>query len=158
YTIQGDLMIKGIKNSVTFAVDFKGKATGPEGEKVYGFEAETKIDREEFGLLWNEVLETGGVLVGQEVFIKLDLEIYQEISVTQPTNVKNKLPKQVQQTRKKPTDFHQLIIENMRDLVLLIEPSGEVKYCNPSLTTMLGYEQSSFKHRDFYSKIHPEDQ
>jgi len=143
---------------VTFAVDFKGKATGPGGEKVYGFEAETKIDREEFGLLWNEVLETGGVLVGQEVFIKLDLEIYQEISVTQPTNVKNKLPRQVQQTRKKPTDFHQLIIENMRDLVLLIEPSGEVKYCNPSLTTMLGYEQSSFKHRDFYSKIHPEDQ
>jgi polyisoprenoid-binding protein YceI len=43
--------------------------------EVYGFEAEAKINREEFGLTWNAALETGGVLVGKDIKIKVELEV-----------------------------------------------------------------------------------
>ncbi len=75
YEVTGDLTIKGITKQVTFDVEYGGKGKNPWGVDVYGFEAEAKIDREQFGLTWNAPLETGGVLVGKEVKIKLELEI-----------------------------------------------------------------------------------
>ena len=78
YNVTGDLTIKDVTKPVTFDVEYGGKGTNPWGVEVYGFEAETKINREEFGLTWNAALETGGVLVGKEIKIKVELEINPE--------------------------------------------------------------------------------
>lgn len=75
YKVTGDLTIKGVTKPVTFDVEYGGKGTNPWGVEVYGFEAETKINREEFGLTWNAALETGGVLVGKDIKIKVELEV-----------------------------------------------------------------------------------
>lgn len=75
YKVAGDLTIKDVTKPVVFDVAYGGKGTNPWGVEVYGFEAETKIDREEFGLTWNAALETGGVLVGKDIKIKVELEL-----------------------------------------------------------------------------------
>jgi polyisoprenoid-binding protein YceI len=75
YQVTGDLTIKDVTKPVTFEVEFNGKGTNPWGVEVYGFEAEAKINREEFGLTWNAALETGGVLVGKDIKIKVELEL-----------------------------------------------------------------------------------
>ena len=75
YKVTGSLTIKGVTKPVTFDVEFGGKGTNPWGVEVYGFEAEAKINREEFGLTWNAALETGGVLVGKDIKIKVELEV-----------------------------------------------------------------------------------
>lgn len=75
YKVTGDLTIKDVTKPVTFDVEFGGKGTNPWGVEVYGFEAEAKINREEFGLTWNTTLETGGVLVGRDIKIKVELEV-----------------------------------------------------------------------------------
>ena len=78
YKVTGDLTIKDVTKPVTFNVEYGGQGTNPWGVEVYGFEAETKINREEFGLTWNAALETGGVLVGKDIKIKVELEINPE--------------------------------------------------------------------------------
>lgn len=75
YAVTGDLTIKDVTKSVTFDTEFNGKGTNPWGQDVYGFEAETSINREEFGLTWNAALETGGVLVGKDIKISVELEV-----------------------------------------------------------------------------------
>lgn len=75
YKVTGDLTIKDVTKSVTFDVEFGGKGKNPWGVEVYGFEAEAKINREEFGLTYNAALETGGVLIGKDIKIQVELEI-----------------------------------------------------------------------------------
>ena len=75
YKVTGDLTIKDVTKPVTFDVEYGGKGVNPWGVEVYGFEADAKINREEFGLTWNAALETGGVLVGKDIKIKVELEI-----------------------------------------------------------------------------------
>ncbi|KGR82672.1 YceI family protein [Lysinibacillus odysseyi] len=75
YKVTGDLTIKDVTKPVTFDVSYNGRGTNPWGVEVYGFEAETKINREDFGLTWNAALETGGVLVGKDIKITVDLEV-----------------------------------------------------------------------------------
>lgn len=75
YKLTGNLTIKDVTKPVTFAVEYNGKALNPWGVDVYGFEATTKLNREEFGLTWNAALETGGVLVGKDIKIELELEV-----------------------------------------------------------------------------------
>ena len=86
YKVTGDLTIKDITKPVTFYVEFGGKAKNQSGVEVYGYEAEATIIREEFGLTWNAALETGGVLVGKEVKIKVELELNQSNSVFSNTS------------------------------------------------------------------------
>ncbi|QBP39993.1 YceI family protein [Paenisporosarcina antarctica] len=74
YEIAGDLTIKAVTNPVVFNAEYEGKGTNPWGQEVVGFSAETKINREEFGLTWNQALETGGVLVGKDIKITIELE------------------------------------------------------------------------------------
>lgn len=74
YEIAGDLTIKDVTKPVVFEAEYGGKGTNPWGVEVVAFEAETKINREDFGLTWNAALETGGVLVGKDIKIKLELE------------------------------------------------------------------------------------
>ncbi len=75
YKVTGDLTIKDVTKPVTFDVEYGGKGTNPWGVEVYGFEAEAKVNREDFGLTWNAALETGGVLVGKDIKIKVELEV-----------------------------------------------------------------------------------
>jgi polyisoprenoid-binding protein YceI len=73
--VEGDLTIRGVSRKVTFAVEGPtppGK--DPWGNTRMGFSATTKINRKDFGLTWNAALETGGILVGDEVTITLDVE------------------------------------------------------------------------------------
>ena len=61
-------------NEVVLDVEFHGEGTTPYGTKIAGFEASTKINREDFGLTWNVALETGGWMVGKDIKISIDVE------------------------------------------------------------------------------------
>ena len=74
FTISGKLTMHGVTKDIELAGEFLGKGSDPWGNLKYGFHAETKVSRKEFGMQWNEALEAGGVLVGDEVTITLDVE------------------------------------------------------------------------------------
>ena len=74
FTVTGDLTIRGVTRSVSFDVSLLGKAKDPWGNERIAFEAETTINRKDFGLTWNAALETGGFLVGDEVQITLSVQ------------------------------------------------------------------------------------
>jgi len=74
YVVDGDLTIRGVTRPVSFDFEFGGFADDPWGGYKAGARARTVIDREDFGLVWNVVLEAGGILVGRQVEITLDLE------------------------------------------------------------------------------------
>ncbi len=73
-TVTGDLTIHGVTKSVEIAYEFVGISQDPWGQTKIGFEGSTKISRKDFGLVWNAALETGGVLVGDEIKLTLDVE------------------------------------------------------------------------------------
>ena len=75
YDVTGNLTIKDVTKSVTFEVEYGGKGKNPWGQEVVAFSAETKVNRKEFGLVWNQALETGGVLVGEDIKISVELEL-----------------------------------------------------------------------------------
>ncbi|OZD55474.1 polyisoprenoid-binding protein [Rhodococcus sp. 06-1477-1B] len=75
FLVDGDLTIRGITKPATFSLDFGGFGTDPWGNYKAGATAKTVINREDFGLTWNAALETGGVLVGKDVTIELDLQL-----------------------------------------------------------------------------------
>jgi len=73
--VEGDLSIRGVTRKATFAVEGPTPPTkDPWGNTRIGLSATTKINRKDFGLTWNATLETGGILVGEEVAITLDVE------------------------------------------------------------------------------------
>lgn len=74
YALTGDFTIKDVTKPVTFEVEYGGRDKNPWGVEVIAFEAEAKINRKEFGLTWNSALESGGVLVGDEVKLKIEVE------------------------------------------------------------------------------------
>ncbi len=76
--IYGDLTIRGVTKPVVLDVEYSGMAKSPWGTMSAGFSATTKISRKEWGLEWNAALETGGVLVGDEIKINIELEIVQQ--------------------------------------------------------------------------------
>ena len=74
YEVTGDMTIRGTTNKETLKVNFEGSGKDPWGNQVYGFSAEGKIDRSEYGLTYNAALETGGVLIGDEIKVDIELE------------------------------------------------------------------------------------
>jgi polyisoprenoid-binding protein YceI len=75
FAVSGDLTIHGVTRNVVLEVEGLSEPTkDPYGNTRIGLSATTRINRKDFGLTWNGVLETGGVLVGEEVAITLDLE------------------------------------------------------------------------------------
>jgi polyisoprenoid-binding protein YceI len=72
--LAGRLTIHGVTKPVVLDVGFLGQGKDPWGNVRAGFAATLIIDRRDFGLSWNEVLETGGFLVGDEVAIRIDAE------------------------------------------------------------------------------------
>jgi polyisoprenoid-binding protein YceI len=72
----GDLTIRGVTHEVTLDVTYSGTRKSPFGPFLAaGFDAETVISRKEWGLTWNGMIEGGGVLVGDDVHISIDLEL-----------------------------------------------------------------------------------
>lgn len=74
FQLRGELTIKDVTREVTLDAEYEGVARSPWGQEVIGFSATTEIDREEFGITWNQALETGGVVVGKKVQIEIELE------------------------------------------------------------------------------------
>jgi polyisoprenoid-binding protein YceI len=76
--LYGDLTIKGITKPVVLDVEYNGQSKSPWGTTSAGFTATTKINRKDWDLNWNVALETGGVLVGEEVKLEIEAEIVKQ--------------------------------------------------------------------------------
>ncbi len=74
YVAVGDLTLHGVTKEIALAGSFNGVAKDPWGNTRAGFTAEGKVNRKDFGMVWNKALDSGGLVVGDEVFIKLDIE------------------------------------------------------------------------------------
>ena len=74
YDVTGDLSIHGVTKEVVLPVAHMGKAKDPWGNDRIGFEAESSLNRKDYGLHWNAALETGGFLVGDDVKISLEIQ------------------------------------------------------------------------------------
>ena len=75
FRVIGDLTIRGITKEVVLDATFEGRGRDPWGGERLSFSAETRIDRRDFGLTWNAALETGGVLVSNEVRVHLEVQV-----------------------------------------------------------------------------------
>lgn len=76
--LHGDLTILGVSKPVVLDVEYAGQAKSPWGTTSAGFSASTSINRKEWGLEWNQALETGGVLVGDKIKIEIELELVKQ--------------------------------------------------------------------------------
>jgi len=74
YIVVGELTLRGLTKAVTLNVTFNGVAKDPWGNTRAGFSADGKLNRKDFGMVWNKTLDTGGLVVGDEVQIHLDIE------------------------------------------------------------------------------------
>lgn len=74
YHVDGELTIRGVSKPVTLDLDYLGVMTDPWGNDKAMFSAVTEIDREQWGLTWNQALEAGGWLVGKKIAIELEVQ------------------------------------------------------------------------------------
>ena len=74
FRVVGDLTIHGVSREVTLDATYEGRGKDPWGGERVSFSADAKIDRREFGLVWNAALETGGVLVSNDIKIHLEVQ------------------------------------------------------------------------------------
>ncbi|WP_027092215.1 YceI family protein [Cohnella thermotolerans] len=74
YDVTGDVTLHGVTRSETFHVSFEGIGKDPWGNEKVGFSATGSLKRSDYGLTYNAVLETGGVLIGDEVKVSLEIE------------------------------------------------------------------------------------
>jgi polyisoprenoid-binding protein YceI len=86
YDVTGVLTIHGVSKQVTLPVSFLGFAKDPWGNERAGFEMSTTLNRKDFGIVWNKVLDSGGTLLGDEVKITINLET---IKQKEPSPVSN---------------------------------------------------------------------
>jgi polyisoprenoid-binding protein YceI len=74
YEVDGELTVHGESKAVTLDLEYQGSITDPFGNDKAVFSASAEIDREDWGLSWNQALETGGVLVGKKARIEIEVE------------------------------------------------------------------------------------
>ena len=74
FKLTGDITIRDVTREITLDVANEGSVRDPWGNERIGFSAKAKLDRRDFGLLYNQVLETGGFVVGDEIKISIDAE------------------------------------------------------------------------------------
>lgn len=72
--VVGDLTIRGVTHEVALDAEYAGTTKDPWGNERAGLTATTSIDRKEFGLTWNQILEAGGLMVGDRVEIEIEVE------------------------------------------------------------------------------------
>lgn len=75
YNVAGDLTMHGVTKPVVLDVETTPEVKDPWGNSRFGASATTKVNRSDFGLTWNKALETGGVMVGDDIEITLELEL-----------------------------------------------------------------------------------
>ena len=78
FRIVGDLTIRDVTREVVLDAELLGRAKDPWGQERAAFEATTKFKRSEYSLTWNAALETGGVLVGDEVKVELEVQLIKQ--------------------------------------------------------------------------------
>jgi polyisoprenoid-binding protein YceI len=78
YVITGDLTLHGVTKPVELKSVYKGSAKSPWGQTVIAFKASTVIPRKQWGLTWNKAMEAGGVLVGEDVELTLNVELVKQ--------------------------------------------------------------------------------
>lgn len=76
--LYGNLTIRGVSKPVVLDVEYAGQAKSPWGTTSAGFSAKTSINRNDWGLTWNQALETGGILVGDKIAIEIELELVKQ--------------------------------------------------------------------------------
>lgn len=74
YKVTGELSLHGVTRTETFEVEYLGSGKDPWGNEKAGFHVKGKVNRTDYGLKWNAMLETGGVLVGEDVKISLNIQ------------------------------------------------------------------------------------
>jgi polyisoprenoid-binding protein YceI len=75
FQLHGNLTIHGVTKPIALDVTAEGRGKDPWGGERMGYSAHAKINRTDFGLSWNQALETGGVVVGHEIKLSIDLEV-----------------------------------------------------------------------------------
>jgi polyisoprenoid-binding protein YceI len=78
FEVDGELSVLGVTKPLTLQATYEGTATDPWGNTKVGFSATGKVNREDFGITWNQALESGGVLVGKEIELEIDAEFVQQ--------------------------------------------------------------------------------
>jgi polyisoprenoid-binding protein YceI len=74
FVLTGELTIRDVTRAVDLEVEYDGTIVSPYGQEVIAFTASTEIDREDWGITWNQAIEAGGVMVGKRVKIELNVE------------------------------------------------------------------------------------
>lgn len=80
YKVHGDLTMRGVTKPVTLEAEFTGKVNDPWGNERMAFEIRGSINRFDYGLQWNSLLETGGAVVGPNIKLKVDMEFVKQNS------------------------------------------------------------------------------
>ena len=78
YTLTGNLTMHGVTKPVTLNVELGGVTTDPWGQSKVGFEITGKINRKDYGLVWNTNLETGGVMLGDDVKLQIGVQLVKQ--------------------------------------------------------------------------------
>jgi polyisoprenoid-binding protein YceI len=74
YNVTGTLTLHGVSKKVTLPVSFLGQAKDPWGSTRAGFETATTLNRKDYGIVWNKAIDNGGVLLGDDVKVEINLE------------------------------------------------------------------------------------
>lgn len=80
FKVKGNLTIRGVTKPVVLDVTFNGEVKDPWGNTKAGFTGSTKINRKDFGIVWNKTLDAGGLTVGDDVNINLEIEAVMQVA------------------------------------------------------------------------------
>jgi polyisoprenoid-binding protein YceI len=79
FDVAGNLTMRGVTKAVTLPVEFNGSVKDPRGNEKAGFEIKTTLNRKDYGIVWNRALDAGGVLLGEEVDVEVNIEAGRQV-------------------------------------------------------------------------------